>query len=138
DHSGSKRWLRTGDIGVKKGLTLWIMGRQKDLFKVNGENLLADDVEIIAASVHPNLNSHGAAAFRVNDHEDNSAHLLIETYTAFEREVDKEDLIGKIKSKVFATLGLRLDNVFILKRGTLERTSSGKIKRNAIAADFSL
>lgn len=134
--SGNKRWFRTGDIGIKEGLALWVLGRKNDMFKVNGENLLAVDVEMLAATVHPNLNAHGAAVFRANDDEDNSANLLIEVYSNFQDNIDLNTLIIKLKAKIFSTFGLHLCQILILKRGTLERTSSGKIQRNVIAQDY--
>lgn len=134
--SGNKRWFKTGDIGIKEGLALWVLGRKNDMFKVNGENLLAVDVEILAATVHPNLNAHGAAAFRADDDEDNSANLLIEVYSNFHNDIDLNALIIKLKSKIYSSFGLHLRQILILKRGALERTSSGKIQRNVIAQDY--
>lgn len=137
-HVPSKTWFQTGDVGIKKGRALWVMGRKNDVFKINGENLLAAEVESLAAAAHPNLNAHGAAAFRVDDEHDHLANLLIETYARFDDETEASHLIKKIKSDVFAVFGLRLNRVVVLKRGALERTSSGKIRRNAIAESFSM
>ncbi|RYG19040.1 MAG: hypothetical protein EOO07_07660 [Chitinophagaceae bacterium] len=137
DTHGKRRWFGTGDIGIKKGNALWVLGRKKDMFKVFGENLLAVDVEMLAATIHPNLNAYGAAAFRINHDEDNTANLLIESYDSFDESIDMENLVGKIKTKIFSNLGLKLNHVLILKRGSLERTSSGKIKRNNIGQNYS-
>ncbi|RXG13115.1 AMP-binding protein [Leeuwenhoekiella aestuarii] len=131
-----EKFFKTGDIGVKINNKLWVLGRRTNAFKVAGELVLSAEVEALAAKVDPNLNPNGAAAFRSNHVDDHTAHLLIETYKPFANNFDGTSLVQEIRKKILASLGIKIDQVLILKRGSLPRTSSGKIRRQVISQSF--
>src|SRR5690606_4359978 len=47
----SSGWLKTGDMGFLSKGSLYITGRQKDVFFWNGQNYYPQDIEQIAAGV---------------------------------------------------------------------------------------
>ncbi|KAL3454126.1 hypothetical protein BJX65DRAFT_262844 [Aspergillus insuetus] len=52
---GEDGWIRTGDIGwIDDDDHLFIVGRSKDLFKINGDNVTAAEIEA-AILLHPDL-----------------------------------------------------------------------------------
>ncbi|WP_316840664.1 AMP-binding protein [Pedobacter gandavensis] len=130
------QWFKTGDLGYLNGDKLYVLGRQKDTIKVNGLNISAADVEWYAGEVNSNLNPLAAAAFRVSEEEDGRACLLIETFSSIPMNI--EEIKSQIRSKMISNFSLDLEHILILKSGTLDRTSSGKIRRYAIGQDFNI
>lgn len=130
----SGEWFRTGDVGYLNGDKLYVLGRKKDTIKVNGLNISAADVEWYAGEVNSNLNPLAAAAFRISEEEDSKACLLIEAYSS--EPMNIQEIKDQIRSKMQSYFSLELAHILILKSGTLDRTSSGKIRRYAISQDF--
>lgn len=129
-------WFRTGDLGVKLNDHLYVHGRVKDTIIVNGLNVSAADIEWFAGEVHAELNGLGAAAFTTSADQEGRAHLLIETKLSKVQGVDMEEVEASIRSRIRFYFSVELDDVLILKRGTLDRTSSGKVRRMQIASKF--
>ncbi|WP_222535576.1 AMP-binding protein [Pedobacter polysacchareus] len=129
-------WFKTGDLGYLDGDKLYVLGRQKDTIKVNGLNISAADVEWLAGDVNSNLNPLAAAAFRTSEEDDSKACLLIEVFST--EPMNIEDIKAQIRSKMLSCFSLELEHILILKSGTLDRTSSGKIRRYSIGQDFDI
>ncbi|MDG3581280.1 AMP-binding protein [Galbibacter pacificus] len=129
-------WLRTGDLGLVSENQLYILGRIKDSLKVNGMNVSPADLECYVGGLHPSLNEFGAAAFRSSNKIEGRAHLLIELHASNENSIDFLSLEDKIRKGVLTNFSIGLDDILILKRGTLERTSSGKIRRQKIREQY--
>ncbi|PWE30795.1 hypothetical protein C4N9_03290 [Pararhodobacter marinus] len=131
-----RHWLRTGDLGYVADDRLFITGRIKDIVIVNGRNIAAAEIEWIAAQAHPDLNPMGAAAFAAAQSASGTAHLLIEIRAGAPAPADPDALARKIRASVLGHCGVALAEIRILPRGTLARTSSGKIRRRQVAQDF--
>lgn len=123
------KYLRTGDRGYLLNDFLFISGRLKDTLLINGANIAAPDVEWLAATQHPNLNPYAAAVFHANKINQGKAVLLIEFWNKNILVPDKKSLSVKIRSEILREFHLVLEDIQFLKRGTLPRTTSGKIKR---------
>lgn len=124
-------WFPTGDIGSIKDNFLYVLGRKKDFLKINGMNVATADIIWVACQVHSNLNPLAAVSFRLDsDYHDQSA-LLIETYS--NEPIDVLHIEKSIRAKLRTNFGLAVNDILILKRGSLERTSSGKIRHQIIA-----
>lgn len=131
-----RRWLRTGDLGGIAGRRLYITGRNKDIVIVNGRNVAAAEIEWIAAQEHPALNPSAAAAFAYEGATGGHAALFIEVRPGAAAPDDPPQVAAHIRRTVAGACGVALDEVCILPRGTLPRTSSGKIRRRQIAAGY--
>lgn len=133
---GDTRWLRTGDIGKISGNTLYITGRIKDMLIANGRNIAAREVEWMAAKIDLALNPFGAAAFAPDPLTSGTAVLLIELRTGHKTLQNPQKARTLIERTMRGTLGIKLSDIRFLPRGTLPRTSSGKIRRASAANSY--
>ena len=129
-----RAYLRTGDLGRLEGNALTVTGRIKDVLITGGANVAAADVERYATRDLPQLNPHGAAAFQGTDEEGAPVILLVERQRRAGETLADDELIRRIRRSVFEGLGLGLDEVRLLRPGSLPRTTSGKIRRSAARA----
>ncbi|WP_394201668.1 AMP-binding protein [Shewanella waksmanii] len=133
NHGG---FLRTGDLGVIEGNWLFIIGRIKDVIISHGQTISPSTIEQVAALAHEQLNPSAAAAFQTVNNTD-AVFLLIEIKSSVKRRgINQVELCSKIRQLVTQRTGVALAKVQILKRGQLMRTTSGKIKRKAVATQF--
>lgn len=124
-------WLCTGDLGFLKDGELYITGRTKDLLIVHGHNLMPHELEWLAESVTGGGGTARAAAFSVaTGTEGEQAVLVVElespdpgALAAMEQE---------IRSRIGRVLGLLLADVAFVRRGTIPKTTSGKIQRGEL------
>ncbi|WP_341225338.1 AMP-binding protein [uncultured Arcticibacterium sp.] len=130
------KWFRTGDLGIKINHHLYVHGRLKDTIIVNGINISASDIEWYAGEVHPELNGLAAAAFRSTINKEGRARLLIEIKKSKVKDVDFHEIENVIRARIRYHFSVDLDEILILKRGCLERTTSGKVRRMEIAKNF--
>ncbi|ANP35559.1 Acyl-CoA synthetases (AMP-forming)/AMP-acid ligases II [Phaeobacter gallaeciensis] len=129
-----RRYLRTGDLGCLENSQLYVSGRLKDTLIVNGENVAAPDVEWLAGEAHAGLNALAAAAFEGD--QPGSAVLLVEVRDRLSDIGNIEELQRRIAMILRSEFGLDPVEVQILKRGLLERTTSGKIRRHAVRRSY--
>lgn len=129
----TEAYLRTGDLGWIGVGGLYISGRLKDMLIANGVNVAAVDVEWLAAGCHPDLNPLAAAAvpLAVDEGHETGA-LLIEVKSSSTTLQGADELAAEIQKIVRSTYGINLKTVQFLKRGSLERTTSGKIRRQRV------
>lgn len=131
-----RRWLRTGDLGGIVGERLVITGRSKDVVIVNGRNVAAAEIEWTAAQEAEGLNPSAAAAFVPVGGENGHAVLFIEWRPGASMNADTEVLFESIRRSVLSRCGVALDNVRLLRRGALPRTTSGKIRRAQVRSEY--
>ncbi|GIJ19755.1 type I polyketide synthase [Micromonospora lutea] len=127
-------WFRTGDLGFVLDGELFVTGRIKDLVIVNGRNVHAHDIEASLAGAHPLLRP-GVAACQIV--EDGSGRLLVvnEVLKAPAPEQAAE-IVAAIRRVVSREHDLAVDEIALVRRGGILKTSSGKTRRRAIASAF--
>lgn len=131
-----QKWLRTGDLGMIQGDDLFVTGRLKDMLIVHGRNVAATEIEWLAASMDERLNKLAAAAFAPDPSVPSDAALLIEV-TEKARDFDGADTVRRaITRAVRGAFGVQLKDIRFLPRGTLEKTSSGKVRRRICARTY--
>lgn len=118
-------WFRTADLGIIDGDWLTVTGRKKDLVKIRGIGIYSIDLGIHAEKMNAALNAN-ACLFENNCNEEQI--FSIETYgkTA---NTDITQAEALLKAELNECFGLCLSSVNILPRGSLVRTTSGKIQR---------
>jgi len=126
---GLDGYFPTGDLGMQRDGQLFILGRASDRIKVNAQSYFASDFEQALASVsfvHPGR----SAAVQV----DGRIVLLLESNRQLEPG-PRLALQHQIVEAIIATLGIKLapEDVVFVRRGQIERTSSGKVRRKVIA-----
>ncbi|MEO7095324.1 MAG: fatty acyl-AMP ligase [Polyangiales bacterium] len=119
-------WLRTGDLGYVAGGELFICGRSKDLIILNGKNYYPEDIERIVSRVDGIREAQCVAFSRLDDSGAEHAAIVAEG----RRGGAEGEIIAKaVAQAVRAEAGLVIDEVHLIKRGTLPKTSSGKVRR---------
>lgn len=130
---GNADWLRTGDLGIIDDAHLYVTGRIKDVLIANGRKVSAAEFEWLAGQQHDALNPLAAAAFMPNPNESAMAVLLIEVKSGHAAPDDLAAVCGAIERAALGAWGIQIRDLHIVPRGSLDRTSSGKIRRQHIA-----
>ncbi|KYF74454.1 acyl-CoA synthetase [Sorangium cellulosum] len=116
-------WLRTGDLGYTVAGEVYLCGRSKDLIILGGKNYFPQDIERVASSVEGVRAGHCVAFSCLGAAGAERAVVVAEA---------KRSVAGvaqAITQAVRAELGVQLSEVALIKRGTLAKTSSGKVRR---------
>ena len=111
-----------------------VTGRIKDVLISAGANVAAVDVEHIATRSMPFLNGDAAAAFQGPPEQGGRLALVVERRRGVAAEMEDAEAVRRMRAAVTDALGLTLDEISIVRPGTLPRTTSGKIRRAAVCA----
>ena len=123
-------WLHTGDLGFIYNGNLYISGRQKDLVIINGRNYPPQAIEWIVEEI-AGIRKGSVVAFSVNG--DSTEKLVIIAETTM---TNTEELTMAIGNQVRSALGLAVHKVVLVGRGSIPKTSSGKLQRRQTKAMF--
>ncbi len=121
----------TGDLGYLADGELFITGRRSDIIIKRGRNFSPDRLEELAWSV-PGVQANRAAAFGVWDEAAMTERVVIVAETTLKKTEERaafDRLQLTIKGKL-QHAGYDVDQVLLLPRGALPRTTSGKIRRH--------
>ncbi len=127
-------FLRTGDLGFVRGGELYVVGRRKDMIILSGRNIYPQDIERSAESASPSIVAGGAVAFAVDDGHREHLTVLVEnerrslpsnSATAF------RDVIDAVRRAIGCDHQVDASVIAVVPVGTLLKTSSGKIRRQA-------
>ncbi|MEV6417734.1 fatty acyl-AMP ligase [Kribbella sp. NPDC051718] len=124
---GTGPWLRTGDLGTLYAGELYITGRRKDLIIIDGRNHHPQDLEATIHQTHPALKPGRVAAFSIP--ADDSEHLIVVV-----EHTTPDDPTDTIRAAVKRHHDLRVHAVVLAPRGTIHKTSSGKLARHPTRA----
>lgn len=129
-------YLRTGDLGFLRGGGLYVTGRIKDLIIVRGRNYHPHDIEQILTDQMKDLRPGNCAAFSV-PHEDGEALVVV-------AEVSREALLKPEFSRILSAMReilvehceLAPADLVLVAPGSVPKTSSGKVRRQACKQDY--
>ena len=116
-------WLRTGDLGYTTADGLYLCGRAKDLIILNGKNYYPQDIEAVVSRVDGVRDMQCVAFSKLDEH--GAEHAVI----VAEARRQSQQLCDAIVQAVRSELGLTIGEVHLIKRTTLPKTSSGKVRR---------
>lgn len=122
-------FLRTGDLGFIHHGGLYISGRIKDIFIVNGQNVYPQDVERVIEDHFSDVLDR-CAVVSAQQHAE-MADVLVEVKRVRRRSLDFASTAQAISGKIALEFGLPLASVTFLQSGHILRTTSGKIQRSA-------
>ncbi|WP_330184291.1 long-chain-fatty-acid--CoA ligase [Nocardia sp. NBC_01503] len=128
-------WLATGDLGYRtEDGELVICGRAKDIIIIAGRNILPTDIEWICETV-PGVRAGNVVAIRTGTATGQEGFaVLAESAWVTAESVDAaavERLRDDIATAVQRRLGIAPRHIGIVRPGTLPKTSSGKLRRDA-------
>lgn len=123
-------WLDTGDLGYLADGDLYITGRRKDILIKGGRNYSPDRIEDIACMVD---GVQRAAAFGLFDPERMTEKVVVATEVrpVLLKVPEGRDRLRLSVRKMLSSAGYLVDEVVLVSRGELPRTTSGKIRRQA-------
>ena len=126
-------WLNTGDIGYRIDNHVVITSRSKDVIIIKGRNIWPYDLEVLAQQTG-GVKLGGVAAFSVTGSgQEEQAVLVVETK---EKDADNRlHIVEEISRSIHAHFGINVQ-IDLTPRGTLPRTSSGKLSRSQSKQDF--
>ena len=132
------RYLRTGDMGFLNNGELFITGRIKDLVIIHGQNYFPTDIEWAFASAHPAIASGARAAYSLSPETDtDDAERVCIACEVTQKGLSEQDyiqIVSAIRSAVSEEFQFPVHEVSLLRRGTLPKTTSGKVQRKQCAA----
>src|SRR5579871_136956 len=136
-------FLRTGDLGFLKDGHLFITGRLKDLLIIRGQNYYPQDIELTVEQSHPVLQPGSGAAFSVEIEGEERLVVVQEVAvrkgpeSIVQSDLDELDaLIKLIARNIVAGHELQAFAIVLIRKGTIPKTSSGKIQRHACRDAF--
>lgn len=135
DTPGSS-FLRTGDLGFLHEGELFITGRLKDVIIIRGTNHSPQDIEWTVQHVHPALRPENGAAFSVIIDGEERLVIAQELERDAASQTTLTDLVPLIRKAVSESHEVDVFCLLFLARGTLPKTASGKIQRQACRPVF--
>jgi fatty-acyl-CoA synthase len=126
-------WLDTGDLGYMIDGRLVVTGRRKDLVILNGLNIWPQDVEWAVEALE-DVRGSDVACFSVIEPDD-SERMIVVLQCRLHDVVARENLRKRVTATVRRTCGADC-RVVLVPPKTLKFTSSGKLSRSAVKADY--
>ncbi|GAB1545340.1 fatty acyl-AMP ligase [Scytonema sp. NUACC21] len=134
--TGDGPFLRTGDLGFFKDGELFVTGRIKDVLIIRGNNFYPQDIERTVEQSHPALRSSCGAAFTVEVQSQERLVIVHEIERTYLHKLDAHEVVGNICQALKVEHELEVYTIVLLKTGTIPKTSSGKIQRQACRTKF--
>ncbi|MFA5910709.1 MAG: beta-ketoacyl synthase N-terminal-like domain-containing protein [Vicinamibacterales bacterium] len=131
--AGRGPMLRTGDLGFTRQGEIYLTGRLKDLLIIAGSNHYPHDIEATVEAAAADVRESFVAAFPV---ERDGAERLVVAAELSRRAADTDAVITAIRAAVSREHGLACDAIVLLPKGSILKTSSGKVQRRACKAAF--
>lgn len=129
-------FLRTGDLGFIKDGELFVTGRLKDAIVIQGRNHYPQDIELTVQASHPVLRPGHGAAFAVEIKGEERLVVVQEVERCYLGKIEVGEVIRDICQAVAVEHDLRVHEAVLIKTGSIPRTSSGKIRRQACRSNF--
>ncbi len=132
---GEGPFLRTSDLGSLKDGVLFVTGRFKDMIIFRGRKIYPQDIEWTAERCHPALLAGAAAAFAIEGEGEERLAIIQEV----ERTPDPttiDEIITAIRRAVAEQHYVEVHAIRLIKRLSLPKTSSGKVRRHACRDGF--
>jgi len=133
--TGEGPFLRTGDLGFLQEGELFVTGRLKDLIIIRGRNHYPQDIELTVEQCHPLLRPACGAAFSVDAMSEEQL-VIVQEVERHYRDLNVNEVVEAIRQAVAEHHELQVYAVVLIKTGSIPKTSSGKLQRNACRQGF--
>jgi fatty-acyl-CoA synthase len=122
-------WLRSGDLGYLADGELYVTGRVKDMLITLGHNYYPEDFEWAAARVE-GVRPGRCVAFSVPGAEE--VVVLVEARDG----ATAKSLERDVRNEAASAVGVPPAEVLVLPPGTVQKTTSGKLRRAAMRESY--
>jgi acyl-CoA synthetase (AMP-forming)/AMP-acid ligase II len=133
-------WLATGDLGVYIGGELYLTGRIKDLIIIDGRNHYPHDIETTVSHSSTAIRTGYVAAFSVPadtlDGGPVEQLVVVAERGAGVGRADPEAIAAAVRAAVSREHQVRVADIRLVAAGSIPRTTSGKLARNACRAEY--
>ena len=136
EDNGSGAFLRTGDLGFLQGEELFITGRLNDVMVFFGLNYYPQLIEQTVQVCHPALRQNCTAAFSIKLDGEDRLIIAQEIERSYRHDLPVNEIVEIIRWSVFEKYMIDVYGIVLLKTGSIPKTSSGKIQRNACKINF--
>jgi len=123
-------WLHTGDLGFLSGGELFVCGRAKEIIIANGRKYHPQDLEWAVDDVDGVRRGRVVAFGTAEPGRGDRVVLVVETSGTATAPV----LAETIRRRISDAFGLYVDEIVAVPGGSIDRTTSGKLKRTATKA----
>ncbi|MDE0101657.1 MAG: AMP-binding protein [Bryobacterales bacterium] len=131
---GPGGWMDSGDLGYIADGELYVTGRLKDCIIKGGRNIIPQDVEM-ASWEADGVRKGCVAAFGTTDPDSGTEKLVVVAETR-RSPAEYANLASAVTEAVASRVGIPPDDVVLVRPGRVPKTSSGKIQRSALRADY--
>jgi acyl-CoA synthetase (AMP-forming)/AMP-acid ligase II len=128
-------WLDTGDVGYLREGGLRVTGRAKDVIILRGSNYLPSEFEWAAEKVE-GVRRGNVVAFGVLDPKQGTEVLVVVCESDLKTGPQRAELEEAVARAVGGATGVRPHTVVLAPRGTVKKTSSGKVRRASIKQSY--
>jgi fatty-acyl-CoA synthase len=125
-------WLFTGDLGYLSNGELFVCGRVKDLIIVNGRKYHPQDLEWGISDLAGIRRGRVVAFGTAERGRPDRTVVVVEPSGT----VPAGELTASIRRRIADVCGLVVDDVVLVPGGTVERTTSGKVRRAATKMQY--
>ncbi len=129
--TGAGPFLRTGDLGFVKDGELFVVGRVKDVIIIRGTNHHPQDIEWTVQAAHSALRAENGAAFSVVVDGEEKLVIAQEVEREHAATLRAEEVARVVRHAVVESHDLDPLALLLLARGSIPKTASGKIQRQA-------
>jgi acyl-CoA synthetase (AMP-forming)/AMP-acid ligase II/acyl carrier protein len=127
---GTGPFLCTGDLGFLHDGQLFVTGRLSDIINIRGRNIHPNDIETTISLSHQCLGPTGAVVGRREADSTEAVVALHELVPgASLHAIESAEQCAR--AAVREDHGILLADLILVKRGTIPKTTSGKVKRKA-------
>lgn len=124
-------YLRTGDLSFMLDGKVYINGRLKDVLIIRGSNYYPQDLELTAWESHPDLTKNNGAVFTIDSEGEAQLVVVQEVKRTAVRSLKADDVFEAIVSAISMEYGLSVSAILLVPPGSVLKTSSGKVQRQA-------
>jgi fatty-acyl-CoA synthase len=125
-------WLHTGDLGYLSDGELFVCGRIKDVVVIHGRKYHPQDLEWAIDDL-PGIRRGRVVAFGTSRPGASDCVVIVAEPIS---SSSTDGIASAIRQRIVDACGLPVDEVLLVEKGTITRTTSGKVQRAAIKARF--
>jgi len=122
-------FYRTGDLAFMVDDELHVCGRLKDMIIIRGQNFSPTDIEVAVEHCHPSLRVDFGVAISVEADDEERLVVVYEIAESGSDVPDISSITRSVANVVADVFELQLHGFVLVKRGTLPKTTSGKVTR---------